>query len=560
MQEKDLHTLIDSLLQESEEKAWLEYKTNIAVSNASITPEGVGEYISALSNGAAINNRDFGYLVLGIEDGTKKVVGTNLKMSSYKVGNQDFELWLRNFIHPKINFEFFETIYQGFPVVVVRIPMAKNEPTNFQKKPFIRINSQKTDLRNHPEYVRKIYNSLTDWSAKTIETASIEDLDPQALIVAREKFKEKNINESFYNEIENWETAKFLDKAKISINGKITNTAILLLGKQESVHYLLPSICEITWKLDTEEKAYEHFGSPLLLNTTKILQRIRNYQYKFFPNNELLATTVNKYESRVILEALHNAIAHQDYALNSRIILTEKAEKLLFRNAGGFYLGNPEEYFFGEKTPDRYRNPFLVKAMQNLGMIDTMGYGIYTMLLEQRKRFFPLPDYAESTSENVVLAIYGQEIDTNYSKLLIENKGLPLSTVVLLDKVQKKQTITKDATDLLRKEKLIEGRGSNIYVSASIARVTNRQADYIKNKGFDDEYYRNLIREYIKKFNQATRKQLDELLLDKLPDILNQQQKINKITNLIANLRDKGEIINEGNSKKTAIWKMNVNR
>lgn len=557
MQEKDLHSVIDSLLQESEEKAWLEYKTNIAVSNASITPEGVGEYISALSNGAAINNRDFGYLVLGIEDGTKKVVGTNLKMSSYKVGNQDFELWLRNFIHPKINFEFFETIYQGFPVVVVRIPMAKNEPTNFQKKPFIRINSQKTDLRNHPEYVRKIYNSLTDWSAKTIETASIEDLDPQALIVARAKFKEKNINESFYDEIDNWETAKFLDKAKISINGKITNTAILLLGKQESVHYLLPSICEITWKLDTEERAYEHFSSPLLLNTTKILQRIRNYQYKFFPNNELLATTVNKYESRVILEALHNAIAHQDYALNSRIILTEKAEKLLFRNAGGFYLGNPEEYFFGEKTPDRYRNPFLVKAMQNLGMIDTMGYGIYTMLLEQRKRFFPLPDYAESTSENVVLAIYGQEIDTNYSKLLIENKGLPLSTVVLLDKVQKKQTITKDATELLRKKKLIEGRGSNIYVSASVARVTNRQADYIKNKGFDDEYYRNLIREYIKKFNQATRKQLDELLLDKLPDILNQQQKVNKITNLIANLRDKGEIINEGNSKKTAIWKMN---
>lgn len=239
MEEKDLHTLINSLLQEPEEKAWLEYKTNIAVNNASITPEGVGEYISALSNGAAINNRDFGYLVLGIEDGTKKVVGTNLKMSSYKVGNQDFELWLRIYIHPKINFEFFETIYQGFPVVVVRIPMAKNEPTNFQKKPFIRINSQKTDLRNHPEYVRKIYNSLTDWSAKTIETASIEDLDPQALIVARAKFKEKNINEGFYNEIDNWETAKFLDKAKITINGKITNTAILLLGKQESVHYLL---------------------------------------------------------------------------------------------------------------------------------------------------------------------------------------------------------------------------------------------------------------------------------------------------------------------------------
>ena len=76
-------------------------------------------------------------------------------------------------------------------------------------------------------------------------------------------------------------------------------------------------------------KGYEHFGVPMLLNTAKVMQRIRNIKYKFFPDNELLATTVNKYETRSILEALHNCIAHQDYSLHSRIIVTEKVDRLI---------------------------------------------------------------------------------------------------------------------------------------------------------------------------------------------------------------------------------------
>ncbi len=243
MQETDLHKLIDTLLLEPSEQTWLEFKTNIEKSHASITPEGVGEYISALSNGATIANKDFGYLLMGIEDETKKVVGTNLKPRTHKISNQDFELWLRNLIFPKINFEIFETLYQNKTIVLFRIPAAKGEPTTFQKKPFTRINSQKTALQNYPDLVRQIYNSLEDWSAKTIDTATIQDLDDTAIATARAKFKEKNRNETYYDEIDNWDLSVFLDKAKLSINGKITNAAILLLGKSESVHYISPSIC-----------------------------------------------------------------------------------------------------------------------------------------------------------------------------------------------------------------------------------------------------------------------------------------------------------------------------
>ncbi|MBB6005129.1 RNA-binding domain-containing protein [Arcicella rosea] len=551
MQEKDLHSLLEELLQQnSGEQAWLEFKSNVASQKASITIEGIGEYISALANGATISNQDFGYLILGVEDITKNIIGTNFRPFVQKVGNQDFELWLRLMVSPKISFEIFEFEYQNQHLVLFRIPAAKGEPVSFQKKFFIRINSQKTDLLNYPAYVRQVYNSLEDWSAKTIPNASIADLDEMALAVARAKFKEKNTQEAFYSEIDNWDTSVFLDKAKITIHGKITNTAILLLGKPESVHLLSPSIAEITWKLDTEEKAYEHFGTPLLLNTTKVLQKIRNYQYKFFPNNELLSVTVNKYETRVILEAMHNAIAHQDYTLNARIIVTEKTDKLVFSNIGGFYSGTPEEYFFGEKTPDRYRNPWLVKAMVNLGMIDTMGYGIYTMLKEQRKRFFPLPDYHHSDSRNVVLEIYGHEIDTNYSKLLMEHKDLSLETVILLDRVQKKLPITKEASDSLRKQKLIEGRTPNYFVSASIAQATGQKAIYSKNKAFEKSYYLDLIIKSITEHGFLERSDVDELLWNKLPEWMDEKQKKIKITNLLAELRSIGKIRNEGSDTK----------
>jgi len=547
MRTDDLHNLLEELTTYDAETQWIEFKLGAG----SITNEQIGEYISAISNGATISNKPFGYLIWGIDDITHEIKGTNFCFTNAKQGNQDLELWIRNLLHPKINFEIFEFIYKNKKIVIFRIPAAKAEPTYFKKKAYIRIGSNKTDLHNFPEYIRLIYNSLEDWSAKIINNASIEDLDDEAIKIAKIKFKEKNSDTNFYNQIDSWNTQTFLDKAKITINGKITNTAILLLGKEETSHYLLPSIAEITWKLETEEKAYEHFSCPLLLNTTKILQKIRNIKYKFFPDKKLLATTVDKYDTRTILEALHNCIAHQDYSLNKRVVVTEKIDKLIFTNAGSFYEGSPDEYLSGEKTPERYRNPWLVKAMVNLGMIDTMGYGIHTMYLSQKNRYFPLPDYILSEQQKVTLQIYGHSIDKNYSKLLIERKDLPLMKVVLLDRVQKKKHISKDAAKLLRKDKLIEGRYPNYFISAFVAEVTGKEVDYIKLRGIDDNYIQKVITDYLKKFKKGKRKDFESVLLKKLPDVLTIKQKQTKIKNNLQYLRREGIIEISGK-----IWKM----
>jgi ATP-dependent DNA helicase RecG len=153
---------------------------------------------------------------------------------------------VRTYLEPKINFEIFEFDYEGKHITLLRIPPAKSEPTNFQRKLFVRVGSHKTELRKYPDWMRIIYNSQEDWSSKIVEKASIADSDRQALKVAREKFKEKSRNAAYTNQIDTWDETTFLDKARITIDREITSTALLLLGKPESTHYLLPSVAEIT--------------------------------------------------------------------------------------------------------------------------------------------------------------------------------------------------------------------------------------------------------------------------------------------------------------------------
>lgn len=553
MTNSELILLTDELRTLPKENEWVEFKSGNATTN-----DKLGQYISAISNAACISNKSLGYLIFGIDDSTHEVVGTNLKFKNRKEGNEELELWLRRLLYPSIRFQHFICQYGKFYLEIFQIPAAKAEPTHFKKIPYIRFNTSLTDLRNYPHYVKAIYISEEDWSASIIEKATLSDLDKNAIDLARQKFKEKKAGTSSFDEIDQWDDASFLNKARITIGGKITNTAVILLGKPESAHLISPSVAQITWKLDTEEQAYEHFDIPLFVEINKVLARIRNVKYKFFPNNQLLSVEVNKYETKVILEALNNCIAHQDYSQHSRIVLTEQINKLIFTNAGGFIEGNAEDYTAGDKTPVKYRNRWLANAMVNLNMIDTMGYGIHRMYIEQRRRFFPLPDYTQSTRDKVVLEIYGHSIDENYSKLLIEKKeDLNLTEVILLDKVQKGQPITDDAARLLKKKSLIEGRKPNYFISAEVAEITNQKASYTRNKGLNKEFYKEFIIQHIVNHGFATREEINQLLLDKLPEFMTDKQKKKKIENILQEMAG-SKIINTGSRIKSKWIILNI--
>jgi len=192
--------------------------------------------------------------------------------------------------------------------------------------------------------------------------------------------------------------------------------------------------------------------------------------------------------------------------------------------------------------------------MVNLKMIDTLGGGIKKMFLLQRQRYFPMPNYDLSEQEKVKVQIIGKVIDENYTKLLINKTGLNLKTVICLDKVQKKEKLTKEEFTLLKNQNFIEGRYPNLFVSAKIAATTGDKSTYIKYRAFDDEHYKNMIIAFIKKYGSASRKELNGLLMDKLSDALEEKQKMNKIHNLLYEMNNKDRTIRNAGSKRKSKW------
>ena len=129
-----------------------------------------------------------------------------------------------------------------------------------------------------------------------------------------------------------------------------------------------------------------------------------------------------------------------------------------------------------------------------------------------------------------------------------------LHTVFLLDRVQKGLPIQKEDVDKLRSLKLVEGRITSLYLSASAAKSISDGAGYIKNKGFDDKYYKDLIVEYLKQYDKARKKEIRELLWDKLPDALSEKQKENKIRNLLYSLKQKQIIETDSTNQQKSNW------
>ena len=267
---------------EAGETEWLEFKTNISESHSSITYEGVGKYISGISNVACLKDKAYGYLVLGIQDSTWDIVGTNLRMAEAKISNQDYELWLRKNLSPMISFEIEEFDYNGNHIVMFIIPATNSEPVNFKGEAYLRVGSNLTKLKDFPDYIRKIYHSQNDWSGEIIDEATFDDLDPEAIAKAREWYANKH--EHLREEMKTWDDVTFLNKARITKKGKITNTAILLLGKPESEHLISPAIARIRWILkdsNGNERDYSIETCPFVLAVSRIFSKIRNLKYRY---------------------------------------------------------------------------------------------------------------------------------------------------------------------------------------------------------------------------------------------------------------------------------------
>jgi len=541
--------LIRHYPKEDEACEWKEFK-NLKNDFNGHEKDDVISYVSALAN------MEGGHLVVGVVDKTLEIVGTD----TYNYDVQKARLRLisqcTNLPSEGLLVEEFITSDTNKTVWVIHVPKhLKRQPVYAHNKAWQRLDDsliEMTDSRRKA-ILEEQDDAAFDWTAEVIDDATTDDLEPAAILKAREGYKQRF--PKLAKECDGWSDKVFLDKAGLTVGGKVTRTTLLLVGKETSA-YKLNHIAQIVWKCFQDGQVFgDIYTIPFILTTSELLGRIRNYRFKIYPKNSLIPAEVWKYDTESILEGMHNSIAHQNYEKGARIIVTEDKDSLKFQNDGTFFEGDYRQYITGEKTPKSYRNPALVKAMVNIKMIDTQGYGIHKMFVSQKERFLPMPDYDLSTADEVVLNLPGTIIDENYSLILLANQDLSLTDAVLLDQVQKGKPIGSEAVAMLRKRKLIEGRLPHIYVAKAIAQATGQKVEYSKHKGLADKKCEALLLESLNDHKILSKQEIVSLLWDVLPDQLDDKQKNTKVYNILRKLRESGKIVNQTTGNKS-VWSL----
>lgn len=459
--------------------------------------DDLGKYFSALSNEANLRERDYAWIVFGIENKTHEITGTHFKEGESALNKLKHDMSQ----HTTDNLIFREIVpifVEGKRVLLFKVPASpRNMVMHWKGIAYARDGESLKPLNQTKRDEIRHQSPIPDWTAQLVPDATITDLDELALATARVMYKKVHASNITGEEVDGWSMEEFLSNSNMMRDGQITRAAILLLGKPLSLNKIHPAVAQITWTLQDEEEIvedYEHFTIPFLLTVDKVLAKIRNKTMRELPGGTLFPDTMKQYDDYTIREALHNAIAHQDYTLQQRIVFVESPWKLYYGNGGTFIPGTIEKALEHKGPQLHYRNECLCKGMVHFNMIDTVGRGIKKIFTLQRDRFFPMPDYDINKEDRTVgVTIYGKMLDEKYSALLKSGNQLSLKECIWLDAIQKHRPITKDALDHLRERKLIEGRGANLTISLGVARLTHQVGQYTRNQGLAYDALKKLI-------------------------------------------------------------------
>ena len=515
----------------------------------------IGQYFSAISNEANLKGLQYGWLIFGVNNKTKKIVNTDYRDTR---GLETLKHEIAQNTSGGITFTDIFEVYDGNNrIIMFKIPASVVAIPTAWKGHYYGRDGESLSYLSLEELDRLRGQARRDWSGQIIEGSSIEYLDKEAIQVARESYKAKQNREHISVEIDAMSDLEFLTKLRLVVDGMLTNAAMILLGNQFYDNKLNVPI-QIMWRLfDSSDMVtdYEEFRMPYITVVDKVFEKVRNLTYRYIPNrNSLKTENILRYDSDLQRELLNNSIAHMDYTQGGRIYVDEFEDYFLVQNPGTFIPGDVLPILKPGYNAPYYRNPLLAEAMTNINMIDTVAMGIRKMYKIQQERLFPMPDYHFLKPDKVAVKVYGKVLDKNYTHMLYDHPEFDIETAYLLDQVQKKIPLEKEQYKTLRNLGVIEGKVPNVYVSLNIAEITDDRAQYTKNKAMDDKYYMDLIVKYLEQWGEGKKSDFITLLNDKLPDVLNDKQKENKVKYYLKVLSKRETIKYANGNLRTGAW------
>ncbi len=380
--------LITELRKLPAETGWVEFKRNNS------NPEEIGEYLSALSNTAALQGKANAYVVWGIEDGTHETTGTTFEPGKAKKGNENLENWLLRLLNQRLHFRFYELRYMGKAVVLLEIPRATGKPTQFEGVEWIRVGSYRQKLKDHPQLERDLWRifettPFEELSAmehvdsaqvlKLLDYPRYFDLLAQPLPEDRDKILERLADDMLIvaDEAGRW---------------NVTNLGAVLFAKNlanfKSLSRKAMRVIEYAGKNRLKTKR-EQVGTK---GYAAGFEGLIEFVNALLPHNEVVGKALRKdvpmYPEPAVRELVANALIHQDFAVTGSGPMIEIFEDRMEITNPGLPLVKTERFL---DTPPRSRNEALASLMRRAGICEERGSGVDKVVFQTEYYQLPAP-------------------------------------------------------------------------------------------------------------------------------------------------------------------------
>lgn len=403
MNQSQFQSLVRKLAALPKETEWLEFKRNKAV------PAETGQYVSALSNSAALHGEPCAYAIWGLEDKTHRIVGTTFRPRQVKIGNQELENWLVTQLDPRIDVRIQEGDVDGARVVVLEIQPARERPVRFKGVEYIRVGTYKKKLHDHPEKERSLWRVFErtpfEKGVAKEEISSDEVLTlldyPAYFRLMKQRLPDNR--------------AAILER--LGAEGVICPTTgggydVTNVGAVLFAQSLAPF-----GRLARKGLRVIIYSGSNRVETLKEQTGGRGYAVGFanaaryindqLPQNEqigqALRREVRTYPEIAIRELVANALIHQDFSVTGAGPMVEVFEdRMEISNPGAPLIDTLR--FIDE--PPRSRNEKLASLMRRMNICEERGSGIDKVIFEVEVFQLPAPDFRVA-GENTVAILYG---------------------------------------------------------------------------------------------------------------------------------------------------------
>ena len=396
--------LLDKLLSRPKETEWVEFKENNA------DPQQIGEYISALSNAASLHGERFGYIIWGINDDSRQIVGTEFRPRSRKIGNEELENWLHHHLAPNVDFRIHELSHQGKPLVLFEIPACTHTPIRFDDTAYVRVGTYKKKLRDFPEKERALW--LLSSQQIFEKGVALEACDSDSVLAKLDypryfELSGQKLPTDQAGVLERLKAENLIEAASLGSSANawnITNLGAILFAKN------LPDFAGLGRKTlrvivykgsNRVVTKHEHEATQ---GYAAGFQRLLDYVNEQLPRSEeigrALRRDVRLFPELAVRELVANALIHQDFSIRGTGPMVEIFEDRIEISNPGKPLIDTLRFI---DEPPVSRNEDLARLMRRLNICEERGTGIDKVISEVEIFQSPPPEFR--VTENHTIAI-----------------------------------------------------------------------------------------------------------------------------------------------------------